>query len=357
MNVLTNVDFDNMRKIYKFDDFYFGTTDYVELLVGGEFSIHWESLLSENELNDISNKISSIIPTLKYSEVKEKCIYLENSDEYIYGEYPQTVVEEEYQSELEKLYLQNRLSKTNRVYTINVGMDIFVPYQIDEYVYNDEKYVRVYAKHNIKESDYFDELSDGRVFIEGDVFWVKVEPVKWILDVENDKLLAKYNLIGNIQYKDIEYYINKYLSKELIGQSIQTEKNDSKELSDQELYSELSYVIDTLKVLKQLELSDEFKHELLALIVWICNKNKRAAHYEDECIINMPNIVMGYRLLTDMFLNIPEYYDDIDIKDYISKYLKNTEFIDFDIKWDLITKIRYIIDKLYPEERIVYKLK
>ena len=73
-------------------------------------------------------------------------------------------------------------------------------------------------------------------------------------------------------------------------------------------------------------------------------------------MINLPNIVIGYRIITDMFINIPNYYDDIDIGDYISEYLKNSIYIDYDVRGELIEKIHHIINKLYPEERNIYTL-
>lgn len=136
------------------------------------------------------------------------------------------------------------------------------------------------------------------------------------------------------------------MSEKLVNNS----NNISRKLSDQELYNELCYVIGTIKVIKHLELSEEFKHELLSLIIWIC-KSKSVNYY----IINMPNIVIGYRIITDIFFNIPEYYDDIDIGDYIIEYLKNSDYIYSNVIGEIITKIHYIINELYPDERNIYR--
>ena len=125
-------------------------------------------------------------------------------------EYPQTVVNEVEEIDLEKLYLSNKLNKTGRVYITDYprmhtnSTGIFMPYEHIEYEYNGCKYIRFktidsYCNGNV--------LSDGRRISTNSVYWIKVEPVKFIVDLRNRVIIPKDLLLAGIQY-DNSYYSN-----------------------------------------------------------------------------------------------------------------------------------------------------
>lgn len=106
-------------------------------------------------------------------------------------------------------------------------------------------------------------------------------------------------------------------------------------INGKELYIELNYMVDKFIELKHLELSDEFKHELLLLIVIICNENT-----------SMSNVSLGYRLVFEMFSGMKDYYDDLDISEHILNYMKNTPYIGLGIGKELISKLENMLSEI-----------
>lgn len=146
-----------------------------------------------------------------------------------YCECPKWVTSKEMGRKLEKEYRKKRLKETGEIYTTDLNAleynnkDLgFKEHQYIVYEYEGEKYVRVDKYRN-----YGERLSDGRI-IEGlDVYWVKVEKVKWLVDEENDMIVSKDSLVSGIQWSFVEnksidfdktilrWYLNTYLFKEL----------------------------------------------------------------------------------------------------------------------------------------------
>lgn len=153
-----------------------------------------------------------------------------------YGEYPQTIVDDFTMIKLESIYQNNELEETGKKYTVdnshNINSNaIFMPKDIIEYYYNGHKYIR-FKTCNI---DYCgNRLSNGRIIRENSVYWVKVEPIEWIVDFKTGLMLSKKILLAGIQYNnykksntnfkesDIYNYLNKYFSKEIITSNFST---------------------------------------------------------------------------------------------------------------------------------------
>ena len=148
-------------------------------------------------------------PALPYSSIKSISSNgvrgMSGIKEIEYGEYPQWVVEEDYSCELERVYNNESLRTTGKYYTtdsVYLG-DTYIsfrPRTFIEYKYNENKYIRFVDDSNHKS------LSDGRTIKKGQVYWVKVEPIVWLVDEKEDIALSKYILFSGVQFKNIRDY-------------------------------------------------------------------------------------------------------------------------------------------------------
>lgn len=129
----------------------------------------------------------SVRPVIKYSSLDDGLVSNRASDgvlEVEYGYYPQQAVDSFMQITLEGAFRRNEIFKTNNTFTVYPirfvdGEEIFEQEILDEYIYNEERYVRMIASpwrgHTAK-------LSSGELCNEGDVVWINVAPVKWWID-------------------------------------------------------------------------------------------------------------------------------------------------------------------------------
>ena len=155
-----------------------------------------------------------------------------------YGEYPQTIVSEDFSKTLEKAYLNKKINHTRKSYTSvsDIYQDKDMPFQEKthtEYEYNGRKYIRFVGDSN-RRGKY---LSDGRIIEEGNVYWIEVEPIKWLVDEDADIALSKNILFSGVQFKkEGNYngdfsttYIKKFMdtnfSKDIIPSKVKTNTN------------------------------------------------------------------------------------------------------------------------------------
>ncbi len=153
-----------------------------------------------------------------------------------YGYYPQKAVSKNIQEKLEIAYKNDTIVKTSNRYTTDsippYNMDkLFQPQTHQEYEYKGKKYVRV--KANLGYATFT--LSNKESYNEGDIVWVEVSPVKWLVDekaniITTEKIVfsgVKFNKEKNYKTSDfdktnIKTFIDKYFSKDL-EQSISKE--------------------------------------------------------------------------------------------------------------------------------------
>lgn len=201
------------------------------------------------------------------------------------GEYPQKAASKELQEELEIAYNQSFIEKTGKAYTIDSREYYefnkkFKGQFIEEYLFdNGKKYVRVKAQPYCSNSEF--KLSNGEKYKDGNYVWVEVEPIKWLIDEQNDIALAERILFAGVQfYHEIDYkndfrttdvkwfmdtcfsndiipcnikvnfngFMNRYFSKKINSNNIKTKKEiNNEELinllnSDNEKYSSLELI-------------------------------------------------------------------------------------------------------------------
>ena len=231
------------------------------------YGLHW--------LRDVGARPAfSISSTISQKRKKE----LEDSGvkEFEYGEYPQTIVNEEYSKKLERLYNSNNLIITGRNYTTDsVKVEkTTLPFKAKthiEYEYNGRQYIRFvcgdfgydYAR---KTSFRNVNLSDGRKLERGKAYWLAVEPIVWLLDIKADIAFSKKLIFSGVQFEndfdyygdfeksDIKKFMDKYLSREIVAARTypkvtfesQTQENiGSKKLAEKQIPDAINFDNDS----------------------------------------------------------------------------------------------------------------
>lgn len=237
-----------------------GITDFC-ILTGGckenkyDSSEEWKSdywLSSVDEIGDplynnhkgrtchifYPSRAASCRPVLNYipSEINSEDLYVNenNALETKYLEYAQGVVPKNFARILEQLHNHDELMKTERIYTVdgepnfeNYTSD-FIPRDYSEFMFNNKKYIRIRA-HIYKGEN---TLSDGTLVKTNDIVWVEVSPLKWLVDLKSNKLIAKDSFVAGIKldktkvkyetdFKNTEmyYYLNNYMLPQLMGKN------------------------------------------------------------------------------------------------------------------------------------------
>lgn len=152
-----------------------------------------------------------IRPIIPISYIKDNYPDIQANEEGFieFGNYPQTAVNSELQKELEQLFIEEKLDKTGDTYTtdsqsIYAGISIsddtsFKPKVHEEFEYNGSRYVRVEANDN--RSRHLS-ASNGEKYEKGDNVWVKVEPVRWMMDEQLGYFISEKILVAGIQYQE-----------------------------------------------------------------------------------------------------------------------------------------------------------
>ena len=171
------------------------------------------------------------------SHLKDKL--KQNIFEIEHGEYPQCIVSESFSRKLELLYDLNELNCTGKIYTLDSARKInsnalFMARDFVEYEYEGKKYIRFVTDNSYCNGNL---LSDGRKIYPNYVYWIKVEAIKWIIDLDMNIGLSKNILFSGIQYNnynksnsnfeesDIYIFMNEIFINDIIPS-----KNKSKKL-------------------------------------------------------------------------------------------------------------------------------
>ncbi len=113
-----------------------------------------------------------------------------------YGSYPQQAVDKIMQNKLNDAFENQKMKKTGNIFTVdsrryNAYDKNFLPKNIDEYEYQGRRYVRVKAASRLTQKF---TLSNGEKYKTGDVVWLEVTPVKWLVD-EKEKIMVSEKLL------------------------------------------------------------------------------------------------------------------------------------------------------------------
>lgn len=165
-----------------------------------------------------------------------------------YGEYPQTIVDENYSRELERAYNNGNLRTTGKNYTTDSVnyQDIRTRFRArthTEYEYNGSKYIRFVGDSNCDGKV----LSDGRTIHSGNTYWVRVEPITWLVDERANIALSKKLIFSGVQFKnrgdydgnfdrtDIKQFMDNYFSKEIVSDRVYSQATSVDQLQNIEV--------------------------------------------------------------------------------------------------------------------------
>ncbi len=199
----------------------------------------------DSRWNGVTSRYGGARPALPYSSIQSissngvRCA--NGIKEIEYGEYPQTIVDENYSRELERAYNNRSLRTTGKNYTTDsVGhQDTDTPFRArthTEYEYNGRKYIRFVGDSNCKG----EVLSDGRTIESGKPYWVAVEPITWLVDEKADIALSKKIIFSGVQFDNnnnhihiigfkqtfIYDYMNNIFAKDIIPSSLNINEED-----------------------------------------------------------------------------------------------------------------------------------
>jgi len=161
-----------------------------------------------------------------------------------YGEYPQTVVSEDFSRTLEKLYRNKKIKQTGKKYTTDDcarsrrSNASFHSRNFTEYEYNGKKYIRFVGDLNGED----EEFSDGRIIDKKTAYWIEVEPIKWLVDEKANIALSKKIIFSGVQFNnkcdyegdfentDIYKFLTTYFIKDILSneKNIKQEENNEK---------------------------------------------------------------------------------------------------------------------------------
>ena len=190
-------------------------------------------------------------PALPYSSIQSISSNGERGasgiKETLYGEYPQTIVDENYSRELERAYNNGSLRTTGKNYTTDSVryQDIYTSFMArahTEYEYNGSKYIRFVGDSNCDG----EVLSDGRTIQSGNTYWVRVEPITWLVDEKANIALCKKIMFSGVQFNnrrdykgdfektDISRFMNTIFAKEIITDRVYSQTTSVKQTQNLE---------------------------------------------------------------------------------------------------------------------------
>ena len=173
-------------------------------------------------------------PAISYSKIKNFVTSQKKRSDGIleieFGEYPQYVIDDKnLEGELERLWNKGNnlpeLKFTGKAYSFD-GTDLgetTIGFNLEQYLevsYKGNKYLRFTVGNNGNIS----KLSNGKTYYKDDVCWIKVEPIKWLVDEKENIVLSKNLLCAGVQYcnairnigflgSDIKQYMDDFFCK------------------------------------------------------------------------------------------------------------------------------------------------
>lgn len=195
----------------------------------------------------------SVRPVLPASEVS-KISLMENSDSRLvkYGEFPQTIVEDNISKKLEKLlHSRKGLNSTGKSYTFNTEGNKGVSYP--EYEMDGKRYIRISASEDCEKNEGVS-LSNGQTLNPGKPYWVEVQPIEWMID-SNGMMIAKKCLFSGIPFDTKDAYDGDF------------SKTSIKEYMDTCFAKEMECLVDSKSIAHDYEEEEDFVGDLMDVSV------------------------------------------------------------------------------------------
>lgn len=198
--------------------------------------------IKPNCKNEISVRPVIPLSAIPHSTILQTMRHLQDGDEkwsiVQFGHYPQTIVEDE--ALIENLnMMRSRLAMHEGEYQKGkFGSYAFV--SLGEYSQHEvfeadgERYVCVTANKRLYGHTIWKRNKSSFKVKEGQEYWLKVEPIEWILDTKNEKAIALKGLIGGMTFDSSENYdgvfektlLSQYLNKHFYPEMVQYQEED-----------------------------------------------------------------------------------------------------------------------------------
>ena len=173
-----------------------------------------------------NSSLGAVRPAFTFNgEVPIKNRFFDRFITFEFGEYPQLAESKKSCLLYEKNFLQYGAKRTGRTFTgaAKTGKQVisFQPQVFYEYLINGKKLIRFVADSRSEGAL----LSNGMCVSEGDVVWIKVMPVTWLLDLDLNLAISHKALFSGMKYlysenstmSGVEEFINKQFKKELLA--------------------------------------------------------------------------------------------------------------------------------------------
>ena len=250
------------------------------------------------------------------------------------------------QEMLEKEYKNGTILETKNNYTTDSASVVYgeeMPFQPQihqEYEYNGKNYVRVKANSDFAdefelfgEDDKF-QLSNGESYKDGDIVWVEVQPVKWLVDEEAHIMITEKIIFAGVQFnKENNYYtedfdktniktfMDRYFAKDLeqYKNTIETDiaeykknflyRNDFiKLVNNDKIWSKSMNLVEIKQLLEYLE-NEISKHDFDTDTNFIMNGRRIALKEQIERGLSK-NYSNTNEIVSDSLFNFVEFVSD-----------------------------------------------
>ena len=185
---------------------------------------------------------------------------IENQIALQYGFYPQTVVSLSKSQMLEQLYQKNLLPKSGKTYTFDKtpsfnDVAYFEPIIYPEYQLDSEKFVRF-----IMNPFELQVTINNQNYCMGEAVWFQVEPVTWLVDMDQCRIVSFKNLLAGIPFSHKEYsglsqsfiafYLNSIFRHDLFDATVSSNLLENQNPHLQSICHDLEYVKERLRLLR-----------------------------------------------------------------------------------------------------------
>lgn len=161
------------------------------------------------------NRFIGLRPTICYKSISSLISNMKKQDsiKFVeYGNYPQYLCSNAIKRKLERKYKKGKFKETGNYYTVNGSTNKkFTPMALTEYEYKGEKYIRYIYTFEANKM-----LSNKEITRLNNVYWLKVEPIEWIVIEKYDICIASNILCANISFSDFKWFLNTYFLKEIV---------------------------------------------------------------------------------------------------------------------------------------------
>lgn len=280
-----------------------------------------------------------------------------NVDEVEYGEYPQEAPTFLMQKILESEYKKG-MKKTGRSYTFNSEKDNnyhsdLAPITYDEYEYNKKRYIRFNIDKKFGYSS--EKLSNGHKYKIGDVVWIEISPVKWLIDDEKNMLISKKGLVSGIKMTkqdnivndfnetEVQQFINKYLVHDLVQNPIFVKPHEMTPIEKKETKEELENIKKIQK--EKLILAKQKLEEAAKLF----NELQPSTNYNKIKIDNLRDLVFknNGNPTENGFIEFEDFFKDNEI-------LKIIDLSDLDLENVDITNMDFSNTNIHIDPQTIY---